>query len=385
MRLAASVSFVALVVVACSRRASPGDGASSSTSRSSSEGRPQIVRVAAGVQADAAIRTERAARDVLGATIDLPGEVVSQSDRTARLSSPVAGRLEEIRFGEGAAVKKGDALAVLRVPDLGRVRGALTASLAKAAAARADATRTKGLFEKQLATEQSYLNAEAQAAAQEAESKALREQLAAMGVAEEGGSGHQLVLRAPVSGVIVSREALVGQPVRSDQTIATIADLSHVWFVARAFERDIAKVERGAAVEVRLTALPGRSFSGAVDLVGRALDPITRSASIRIPIENADAAIRVAMTGSARVRAADAGAGVVVVSVPRTAVTDLVGRRVVFVRKGPEEFEARDVDVGTSAGDRIAISRGVAEGEETVVDGVFTLKSIFLKSTIAEE
>lgn len=381
----ASVSFVAIIAIACSRRASPGDGASSSTSRSSSEGRPQIVHVASGVQADAAIRTERAAKDVLGATIDLPGEVVSQSDRTARLSSPVAGRLEAIRFGEGATVKKGDALAVLRVPDLGRVRGALTASVAKAAAARADADRTKGLFEKQLATEQSYMNAEAQAAAQEAESKALREQLAAMGVAEEGGSGHQLVLRAPVSGVVVSRDAVVGQPVPSDQTIATIADLSQVWFVARAFERDVAKVERGAAGEVRLTALPGRSFSGSVELVGRALDPVSRSASIRIPIENGDAAIRVAMTGSARVRAADAGTGAEVVSVPRAAVTDLVGRRVVFVRKGPEEFEARDVDTGSSAGERIAVLRGIADGEEVVVDGIFTLKSIALKSTFAEE
>src|SRR5690242_16940399 len=63
-------------------------------------GSPRLVHVARGVQTDAKIRTERLAREVLGSSVDLAGDVVSQSDRTARVSSPVAGRLEDIRFGE---------------------------------------------------------------------------------------------------------------------------------------------------------------------------------------------------------------------------------------------------------------------------------------------
>lgn len=351
------------------------------------EARPRVIHVAAGVQADAKIRSERVSREVLGRTVELAGEIVSQFDRTARVSSPVAGRLEEVRFGEGAQVKKGEPLAVLRVPDLGRIRGALAAAVARATAARANAVRLQGMAEKRLATEQSYLDAEAEAASFEAEAAAVREQLSAMGAPSEGG-GHRLVLRAPVDGVVVSREALVGQPMRSDQVIATLADLGRVWFVAQVFERDMPLVDIGEVGRVRLTALPGRTFEGRVDLVGRALDPTTRSASVRIPLENADGAIRIAMTGLVRLGSVgqnvDAG-GQAVIAVPRAAVTDLIGHRVVFVRTGPEDFEPRDVETGASDGERIAIARGLADGDDVVVDGVFTLKSVVLKSTFAEE
>jgi membrane fusion protein, heavy metal efflux system len=374
---------VVLLVVGCRRAPTAEPAPSHPTARNH-------VHVAANVQADARLRTERVAREVIGASVELAGEIVSDPDHTARVSSPVAGRLEQIRFGEGALVKRGETLAVLRVPDLGRIRGALGAAQAKAAAARADAIRLKGLAEKRLATEQAYLDAEAGAAALEAEAAALRDQLSAMGVAAEGGSGHQLVLRAPISGVVVSRDAVVGQPLPSDQTIATLADLSRVWFVGQVFERDIAWVEVGTPAHVRLSALSGRLFEGRVEIVGSALDPGSRSARVRIPLDNADGATRIAMTGVARVssvgvaNALDAGSRALP-SAPRTAITDLGGRRVVFVRKGPEEFEARDVEAEASAGDRVGFTRGLDEGDEVVVDGVFLLKSIALKSTFAEQ
>jgi membrane fusion protein, heavy metal efflux system len=377
--------LIAAIALAACRKPAPASG---EATRDGAQARaPARVHVATGVQADAKIRTERVVRDVLAAAVELPGEIVSQSDRTARVSSPVAGRLDDIKFGEGDVVKKGETLAVLRVPDLGRIRGALAAAEAKASAARADATRTKGLLDKQLATEQAWLDAQAGSASLEAEAAALREQLAAMGVAAEGGSGHQLVLRAPVAGIVVSREAVVGQPLRSDQTIATLADLSRVWFVGRVFERDLPLVQMDAPADVRLSAIPARRYEGRVDLVSRALDPATRSASVRIPLENPDGTMRIGMTGTVRVRSGDAGAApsAPVVSVPRAALSDIVGRRVVFVRTSPEEFAIRDVETASSVGDRIAVTRGVDDGEEVVVDGVFTLKSIALKSSFAEE
>lgn len=378
------IVFTAALALAACRRRTPASGEGAPDAQAS---RTTRVHVASGVQADARIRTERVVREVLAASVELPGEIVSQSDRTARVSSPVAGRLDDIRFGEGEVVKKGETLAILRVPDLGRIRGALAAAEAKVVAARADATRSKGLFEKQLATEQAYLDAQANAAALDAEAAALREQLSAMGVAAEGGSGHQLILRAPVAGVVVSRDAVVGQPLRSDQTIATLADLSRVWFMGRVFERDLPLVELGCPADVRLTAVPAKRFDGRVDLVSRALDPSTRSAGVRIPLDNADGAMRIGMTGTVRIRAADAGAAssAPVVSVPRAALTDLIGRRIVFVRTSPEEFAVRDVETAASSGDRVAIIRGVEDGEEVVVDGVFTLKSIALKSSFTEE
>jgi multidrug efflux pump subunit AcrA (membrane-fusion protein) len=70
---------------------------------------------------------------------------------------------------------------------------------------------------------------------------------------------------------------------------------------------------------------------------------------------------------------------------PRAAVTDLDGHTVVFVRGSDGSFVRREVTVGESAGDRVAISAGVSAGEAVVVDGATTLRSIALRGTIEAE
>src|SRR5690606_5641081 len=94
----------------------------------------------------AKIQTAPVTREVLAVTVALPGELVPDPDKTARVASPVAGRIERIGFREGRAVKAGEVLAVIRVPDLGKIRAEYAARLAKAKAARSNATRLKALL-----------------------------------------------------------------------------------------------------------------------------------------------------------------------------------------------------------------------------------------------
>ncbi|MBL8956288.1 MAG: efflux RND transporter periplasmic adaptor subunit, partial [Myxococcaceae bacterium] len=108
---------------------------------------PKQVRLDPNAIAEAGIRTEPAKRAALALTVTLPGEVTSEPDRTARVSAATAGRLDSVTFNEGSVVKKGDVLATLRVPDVGRLRGALAGTQAKAKAARANAARLKSLRE----------------------------------------------------------------------------------------------------------------------------------------------------------------------------------------------------------------------------------------------
>src|SRR5690242_18140837 len=68
---------------------------------------PKRVRLAPPVIAAARIRTAPVARGILAATIDLPGEITSDPNKTARISALVAGHLESVTFQEGQSVKKG--------------------------------------------------------------------------------------------------------------------------------------------------------------------------------------------------------------------------------------------------------------------------------------
>lgn len=336
------------------------------------------------VAAQARIATAPAAKETLNVTLDLPGELAPDPDRAARISSPVAGRIEQVQFKEGAVVKKGDVLAVIRVPELGRVRAAQAAAAAKGRAARANAERTKALREQRFASEQALLDAESAAQSFEAEAKSLQEQLAGMGAGAEG-SGFQLVLRAPLAGVVVTREALVGQPVPADQSLGTIADLSEVWFLGRVFEKDLERIQLGAKAEVQLNAYTRERFDGVVEYLGRQVDPVARTVTARVRLTNRKDLLRVGLFGTARVATDEQEKHEPRIVVPRSALTDVAGKPVVFVKQSAVTYELHQVTLGDAAIGKVEILSGLREGEEVVVDGAFTLKSIVLKSTVAED
>jgi len=345
---------------------------------------PKRVRLTKKVIADAKILTAPAAREVLEATISLPGEVVADPDKSARVSAPVAGRLVDVKFKEGSSVKKGDPLATLRVPDIGKVRSAFNATTAKAAAARTNADRLGALAEKGLASKQEALSAKAEADAMEADGRALREQLSALGMGSEGG-GSDIVLRAPVNGTVVSRNAIVGQPVTTDEVVATIADLAEVWFLARVFEKDLDAVRLGARADVQLNAHPKEHFEGTVEYLSKQIDPLARTVTARIRLTNRAERLRIGLFGTARVASGDGSPKPASLVVPRSSIAEIGGKFIVFVRQADDDFELHEVVLGPSALGKVEVLSGLREGEQTVVDGVFTLKSAVLRSTLAEE
>ena len=68
-----------------------------------------------------------------------------------------------------------------------------------------------------------------------------------------------------------------------------------------------------------------------------------------------------------------------------TSVTEIGGKSLVFVQHGESEFEVHQVTLGSEALGRVEVLEGLREGEQVVVNGVFTLKSLLLKASFAEE
>ena len=348
---------------------------------------PKHANLSKLVVAGAKIRTEPATKEILLPTLALPGEISVDPDKSARVSSPIAGRVVDVRFREGSAVRKGDVLAILRIPEIGKVRASHSATEAKAASARANADRLAALVEKGMAPKQEAVSARAEADALDAESKAFGEQLQGLGMSASG-NGSELALRAPVSGTVVSRDAVVGQPVTTDHTLASIADLSEVWFLARVFEKDLGRLELGAPAEVTLNAYPSDRFAGKVEYVGKQIDPIARTVNARVRLTNREDLLRLGLFGTAHVvtkSGNDGGASEPVLVVPRSALTDLAGKTVVFVKVAEGEFETHEVTTGDAAAGRVRILSGLREGEPVVVDGAFTVKSVLLRGTLADE
>lgn len=347
------------------------------------EALPKKVKLSEKVIADAKIQVAPATKEVLSITLALPGEVAVDPDRNARVASPVPGRLSQVLFKEGSAVQKGAVLATVRIPDLAKVRSAYAAAAARAASARTNATRLQELSQKGLASNQETLNAKAEADALEAEAKALDQQLRTLGMGATG-EGSELALRAPIAGIVVSRAAVVGQPITSDETIASIADLSEVWFLGRVFEKDLDDIHLGAKSEVQLNAFPKRRFTGVVEYIGRQIDPVARTVTARIRLTNQNDVLRLGLFGTAHVAIGTEQSDPVLV-VPRSAVLEISGKPVVFVRQPDGDFEVHDVILGQSNLGKVQVLSGLRDGEKVVVEGAFTVKSAVLRGSLAEE
>lgn len=350
------------------------------------EALPTRVRLSAKVIADARIKTHAVETTSLPGTVELTGEVGADPDRTARVTARASGRIVDVRVKERDRVRAGQLIAVLESPELARGRAAYTTASAKAQVARQNAQRLSNLETKRLAAGQEVAAAEGEANAFEAEATAARQSLSAFGAGalsgEEGAA--RLSLRAPLDGVVLSRDAIKGDTVLPEKVIVVVGDLSRAYFLGRLFEKDLARVAAGAEVEVRLNAFAGEVFIGKVETIGKQLDPQSRTVMARVAIQNHADLLKVGLFGTARVVASRATPQARHTVVPLSALTRIGDKDVVFVRQADDDFEVHPVALGRTAGGRAEILAGLRDGEQVVVDGVFTLKSAVLKGTFGE-
>ena len=227
--------------------------------------------------------------------------------------------------------------------------------------------------------------AEAQAASEQAALDAARQRLESLGfraadISKMGvAAGGRVAIRAPIDGVVITREVTLGQAVQAATDAFRVANLQHLWVNLDVYEKDLEAVHVEQPVEVRTESLPGRVFTGRIAYVEPHVDDKTRSARVRIEMENPNGALRPGQFVSARLSGDPKRANEPVLAVPRRAVLSVEGKHLVFLQRAADAFEQRGVELGVSGGELVEIIKGLAEGDPVVVDGAFLLKSELLR------
>lgn len=347
---------------------------------------PRLVKLTPEVIREAKVRTEPVQRHRLAATVELNGQVIPSPEASALVGGRVTGRVLRVLVREGDLVRAGQTIAVITSPEVAKVRSELAAAMARASSARRNAQRLRELFAQRLGAEQEAVAAEAEATAVESERDAHVRSLRGLGASPSGGADPSAIaLVTPIAGSLVQLDAAVGQMVEPAHTVATVADLSRVWFQAQLFEKDLSRVEEGAEAEVRLNGYPDRVFNARVARISGQVDPRSHTVTARLALRDPEHKLRLGLFGTARVsiRADDDEARDQTV-VPLSAVTDLGDRKAVFIRHSDGDFEVHEVRLGPTAGGLVAVLAGLKEGEQVVVSGVHTLKSAVLKGSMDE-
>jgi cobalt-zinc-cadmium efflux system membrane fusion protein len=330
------------------------------------------VHVHEGMLRDLHLTTQPVEARAAGDTISALGELRVNEERYAEIGTAIDARVTKVSAAPGDVVAAGQPLVELESLDVGRARAALASAQARLVLGRSTLERKRVLAGEQITSVRELQTAEAELAQTEAEHRAAQDALAALGAGK--GAGARFVLSSPIAGKVLERTVLPGRRVDDSRALFILADLSVLWLVVHAFERDALRVREGAHAQVTFAALPGRTFGGRVARVGAQVDPVSRTVDVRIDLENAEGVLRPGMSATARIAIGEQDA--TIVTVPTHAVQRVSDSWAVFLpTQEAGAFEIRRVGRGRDLNGEVEIVSGLRADETVVVDGAFLLKA----------
>jgi cobalt-zinc-cadmium efflux system membrane fusion protein len=303
----------------------------------------------------------------------LNGRIAYDDNRTARVFSPITGRVLKIAADAGREVKTGEELLQLDAPDYAQA----TADYAKA---RADLQRkhsaierARGLLTNNGISVKEVEAAEADFNQAEAEEKRAESRLHNLQNSLALTNG-KFILRAPINGIVSERQVNAGSEVRPDSNnpLFVITDPAHLWVHIDLPERYLDKVKLGQSVSVEVDAYPSEMFQGKVTVVAEALDPATRRIQVRAEIKDATHRLKPEMF--ARVTPV-ADKHTTMPRIPNTALFTIGLHSYVFIEKSPGELQRRHIELGLQSHDFCYVKSGLNAGERVVTTGALLLNS----------
>ena len=310
------------------------------------------------------------------AAVALNGRLAWNEDKTVRIFTPLAGRVERILVQPGDKVQHGQTLAVIASPDFGQAQADARRAQGDYALAEQNLTRVKELHQNGVAAAKDLNAAEADYARTDSELKRTQARLKLYG----GGLqvDQTYALKSPLTGVVVEKNINPGQELRPDQMGAgapaqfVITDPAYLWVLLDATERDLPQLRPGKVLKIRVPAYPDAAFEAKVAAVADFLDPLTRTIKVRATLDNSRRQLKSEMFVTAMV-----GNDVAkVVQVPLRAVYFQGGRNFVFIDDGAGTYARQEVKTGDAYDGRITIMSGLEPGQKVVTEGTLMLQQM---------
>jgi cobalt-zinc-cadmium efflux system membrane fusion protein len=257
--------------------------------------------------------------------------------------------------------------------------GEVEAARVRVDLATKEAARAQRLYERKAFSERQMQAAEADLRAAKAQFDAAVKRLEALenpGAAERtragvGSANASYTIRAPLSGYVTKVNKSIGEQVAAGEAIVEISNLDTVWIEAPIFEKDLSRLAGNVSATFTTPAYPDQEFKGTVVDIGAVIDEQTRATKVIFQLPNDGRALRLGMQANVRL---DAGEQVTAMMIPKEAVLEHEGKKIVYVLLSGEEFERREVTIGDELSGKVAVLSGLNKGERVVTQGAYQLK-----------
>ncbi|MCS6897110.1 MAG: efflux RND transporter periplasmic adaptor subunit [Nitrospira sp.] len=315
---------------------------------------------------------------VLPLKLTLFGKVAYGEDRYSRISSPLQGRVVEVRAHLGDRVKAGDILLVVDSPDIAQAYSEYVKEDSELQYAARAFELAKDLYEVKALALKDLKQAENELVKAQAEFRRAKERLLSLRIESEELDKpldqqkvtSRFELKSPMSGVVVERSVTPGQLV-TGEILFTIADLDQLQVLADLYERDLALVKEGQSAVVKVEAYPDIDFPAKVTAIGDIVDPMTRTIKVRARVNNQGRKLKPEMFARLQLDLSDAGPFLML---PQEAVLERDGKQFVYVVEGVDRYVRREVKVANTSSGHVRVLEGLRRGERVVTKGAVLIK-----------
>lgn len=307
------------------------------------------------------LRTAAAEERDVSDEIDTTGNIEADEELQGYVQTRIAGWIDQVFANQTFQyVRKGQPLFTIYSPDLvatqeeylvasrarDRLRGSSVEDVAEGAASLVEAARQRLLL---------FGISSQQIARLERQRRVRR----------------TLEIDAPMNGYIVERNALPHMYVQPDTKLYAITDLSRVWVYAAVFQDEIGRFKIGDPAVVTVDAYPGESFGGRISYIWPQIDMATRTARVRLEIDNPKLRLQLGMFGRVALRA-PLGRHLVI---PDTGVLRTGDHNIVFIDQGGGYLTPTEVELGPRVGHEYIVLKGLQPGAKIVSSANFLIDS----------
>lgn len=302
-------------------------------------------------------------------TRQLTYEADIQGELEIKVFAQINERILSLAVEEGDVVKKRQTLAVLRSDNLSEgVRSAIAAVDATRADRdnlREELARDRALLEKNIISKAQVDQLRSRLLATEAQIRRLEAQTNQAATAQS-----YAVIRSPIAGVIGRRYLAQGDMATPNQPILTVVRMDKVDILLEVPEQDLALIRQDMTARIRVARYGNQAFVGKVTLISPTIDRQTRTARVKVKLENKQHQLMPGMLAQVSLEVERKDKVPVIPYGSLIIETDAQGKiayRTFVVIQG--KARERKVTVGIIDGERVEILGGIKFGEMLVTQG----------------
>ena len=323
------------------------------------------------------IMTLSAAAGDFQPAVELFGTITPAPGEFAEITTPQSGKITSLNVTPGQKVNAGQTLAVVRVyssvseqvgvaTETGRLRTDIRNAEAELNAAEKELARLRSIAD---------IAAKKDIQAAEARYNLAKSNLDALRSISSGSASASMTLSSPVSGTVGPFAISSGTDILAGSTLFTVTSLDKVFVEAQVFGQDAAVVRN--AKSFRVTGSNEAHSSDKLKMISSALEvnPSNQSQRVTFELQNPDGEFKIGefVTLQAFLQQSEKS-----IFVPNSALSEINGKPVVFVKENPEMYAVRYLSVGEDNGTHTVILKGMNEGERFVTAGTYQVKMMML-------